>query len=559
MHRIWLIIWLALVKNKFLIGTSWGADEADNRSVTVAANDTAIWPVYFNNDPYDPDFAGDSVNVTFQVDMSVKILEGLFDPAAEAVVTAGSWQGNPWTPWLSDSMEVVEDSIFASTVKIPANVSYQYKFKIGGDIESKDEGWENDPARELNLGSKDTTLAVDYFDRDSVVSQIADGSIEFLVMMDVVEEIGFYDPEVDSLQLRGDFNGWNDENPDDSRMNQNFLNPNEWFLDIPFEDTPVGEKKNFKYFVTLADEESIWEDTYERPLHHGGGNRGVEFAGTDDQIYSAYYDDIDPDWVLNDGIGLEVTFNVDMRPAMDPLLQATPFNPDADTLWWVNEQPLFVATQGWDDTDEMKVLYLEDSDGDTIYSGSLTVSEPSFNAFEYRYGYYSESAAGWQLEPGGFANFAYRVRYAGQNEARSWPVIPWPMPVDTWTNTEIKLDDQETDPYQSYEDYLEATAVGELGEALPAKFKLYNNYPNPFNPSTTLKFDLPKAGVVKLYIYNVLGQKVLTLYDGNLKAGQHVMTWAGQDVHGHQVSSGVYFYRLETENHVAVRKMVMLK
>jgi flagellar hook assembly protein FlgD len=99
----------------------------------------------------------------------------------------------------------------------------------------------------------------------------------------------------------------------------------------------------------------------------------------------------------------------------------------------------------------------------------------------------------------------------------------------------------------------------DLAEVTPNRFKLYKNYPNPFNPSTNLKFDLPEAGVVKLNIYNVLGQKVATVYDGNLKAGQHIMTWSGKDVSGGLVATGVYFFRLETEKHVAVRKMVMLK
>lgn len=539
---------------KFLIGTEWGGDETNNRSVEVAANDTAIWPVYFNDEAYDPDFAGDSVSVTFQVDMSVKMLEGLFDPAAEAVVATGSFQG--WAPAVADSMEdTTGDSIFASTVKMAANVTYEYKYKIGRD--ASDNGYESISNRVLNLAAADTVLDPVFFDNDTVVSEIKDGSIEFVVDMDVLEEIGLYDPEADSLQLRGDFNGWSDSDPDNSRMNQNFLDPNEWFLEIPFEATPVGENKNFKYFVKLADEESIWEDGYERPLGHGGGNRGVEFAGTEDQVYSAPYDDIHTDWVLDGGVDLQVTLMVDMRPAMDPLLQATPFNPAADTVWWISEQPVFTASQGWADTDNMRVLEMKDADGDSIYEGTLTVLEPSFNAFEYRYAYYSVSAEGWQHEPSGFSNFAYRVRYAGQDAARSWPVNPWPMPVDTWTNTEIKSD-QEENPTQSYDDYL-ALAVEEFGEALPARFKLYNNYPNPFNPTTNLKFDLPKAGNVKLYIYNVLGQKVATVYEGNLKAGQHIMTWNGKGVTGSQVASGVYFYKLETESHVAVRKMVMLK
>jgi hypothetical protein len=225
---------------KFLVGTTWGSDEANNRSVSVAANDTAIWPVYFNDEAYDPDFVPDSIAVTFNVDMSVKILEGLFDPSLEAVVVAGSFQGADWTPETSDSMVVATDSVFTSTVKMLANVDYEYKFKIGRNAE--DTGWEQNN-RQFSAAGDDTTLATVFFDNDSVVSDIKDGSIEFVVNMVVVEEIGLYDPTTDSLEVRGDFNGWSDTDPDISLMNQNFLDPNEWFLEVPFEDTPVGENK----------------------------------------------------------------------------------------------------------------------------------------------------------------------------------------------------------------------------------------------------------------------------------------------------------------------------
>lgn len=536
---------------KFLIGTAWGGDETNDRSVSVAANDTAIWPVYFNDEPYDPDFVPDSIAVTFNVDMSIKILEGLFDPAIEAVVAAGSFQG--WQPALADSMVVAYDSVFTSTVKMLANVDYEYKFKIGRSAE--DTGWETDN-RQFSAGGEDTVLAPVFFDNDTIVSEIKDGKIEFTVDLSVLEELGLYDAVNDSLQLRGGFNGWSDSDPTKALMNQNILNPNQWFLEITFEKTPVEQIEEFKFFVNVADTATIWTDGWERPLTHGGGNHMVSFEGTEDQTYFAMYDDVQTDWVIPGGTDLEVTFNVDMRPAMSGV--AIPFDPaNNDTVWWICEQPLFVFNQGWEDTNEMKELFLEDLDGDSIYTGTLAVGDPSFNAYEYRYAYYSESESGWQHEPDGFDNFTRRVRYAGQDAARSFPVSPWPMPVDTWTDETIKTD-QETDPYQSYEDYL-ATSIGDLAEVTPNRFKLYKNYPNPFNPSTNLKFDLPEAGAVKLNIYNVLGQKVATVYDGNLKAGQHTMTWSGKDVNGSLVATGVYFFRLETEKHVAVRKMVMLK
>jgi hypothetical protein len=89
--------------------------------------------------------------------------------------------------------------------------------------------------------------------------------------------------------------------------------------------------------------------------------------------------------------------------------------------------------------------------------------------------------------------------------------------------------------------------------------RLDNNYPNPFNPVTSIRFVLPKAMDVKLEIYNALGQKVTTLIDGKQRQGQHIVNWNGIDSKGYPVSSGIYFYRLNAENYQKTMKMVLMK
>jgi cleaved adhesin domain-containing protein/type IX secretion system substrate protein len=101
--------------------------------------------------------------------------------------------------------------------------------------------------------------------------------------------------------------------------------------------------------------------------------------------------------------------------------------------------------------------------------------------------------------------------------------------------------------------------IGDENLALPKKFALYQNFPNPFNPSTNIKFDLPNQTDVKLVIYNILGQQVVTLIDDNLKPGDYAKTWNGLDQHGSRVATGVYFYKLVTNEHTAVKKLLMVK
>jgi hypothetical protein len=99
------------------------------------------------------------------------------------------------------------------------------------------------------------------------------------------------------------------------------------------------------------------------------------------------------------------------------------------------------------------------------------------------------------------------------------------------------------------------TSVKEVSEiSIPNNYELSQNYPNPFNPSTTIRFSIPQEGIVKLRIYNILGQEVATLINGYRAAGTYNVNWnAGS------LASGLYIYRLETSNTVIAKKMLLMK
>ena len=96
-------------------------------------------------------------------------------------------------------------------------------------------------------------------------------------------------------------------------------------------------------------------------------------------------------------------------------------------------------------------------------------------------------------------------------------------------------------------------------QALPMVAALYQNFPNPFNPSTEIRFDIPTARDVKLRVYNQLGQTVRTLAQTRMKAGSYRINWDGKSEAGHGVSSGVYFYSLEAGDYSQIRKMTLVK
>jgi hypothetical protein len=96
-------------------------------------------------------------------------------------------------------------------------------------------------------------------------------------------------------------------------------------------------------------------------------------------------------------------------------------------------------------------------------------------------------------------------------------------------------------------------------ELLPAEFRLNQNYPNPFNPITNIKFHLPRTTDVRLDVFNILGQRVVTLIDGQMQHGEHVAQWNGENSDGQPVASGIYFYRLSADDFSDSRKMVLIR
>jgi len=95
--------------------------------------------------------------------------------------------------------------------------------------------------------------------------------------------------------------------------------------------------------------------------------------------------------------------------------------------------------------------------------------------------------------------------------------------------------------------------------AVPAKGRLLGNYPNPFNPETTISFDIVSAGNVRIDIFNLKGQKVRTVTDKHFGSGSHKVVWNGDDDAGHGVSSGIYFYQMQADGVVSSKKMVLMK
>jgi hypothetical protein len=116
-------------------------------------------------------------------------------------------------------------------------------------------------------------------------------------------------------------------------------------------------------------------------------------------------------------------------------------------------------------------------------------------------------------------------------------------------NTGWYVDDIKITNYQG-----PPTGIGNLTGIIPDKYSLEQNYPNPFNPTTNIKFALPKSGFVKLTIYDITGRAINTLLNETKEAGSYSILFNGENL-----ASGVYYYKIESNNFVDTKKMILIK
>jgi hypothetical protein len=103
---------------------------------------------------------------------------------------------------------------------------------------------------------------------------------------------------------------------------------------------------------------------------------------------------------------------------------------------------------------------------------------------------------------------------------------------------------------------LKSTSVGiqSISSQIPDKYKLENNYPNPFNPSTNIKFQIPEKSFTSIIVYDMIGREVMTLMNEELNAGYYNYQFNAKNL-----NSGIYFYAIRTENFSETKKMVLIK
>ncbi len=443
-----------------------------------------------------------------------------------------------------------------------AGTEQPYKFVFedyDADNDNTIIGWEGDPNRTFTIPSNDSTLYWKYFDRSAPVSgeQPVVSTLLFTVDTSPLETIGLYDRgRGDSLEVRGEFNGWNCDNPDICEL-----------LRVPGTDLFEGAfsveafpNSNFgyKFFINHNNENFVSEfgddppSGWEEPLSTTGANRSFTFEGANEQdLGIQFFNDILPGNIIPDGTSIDVTFQVRMDSAL--VNDAAPFDPAVDTVTVeLQGDALWAFTQGVKrlndeersfTTDPSKIV-LTDDDGDGLYTGVLTVDGPTYGSIQYKYTYGGNDS--FTPEMGGTTSDIgrRRLRFIVRNEDGSWPA--------EWTFPEESYQPEGTLPFEM--NPAAPTAIERIGDELPTKIALEANYPNPFNPVTNIEYSLTDTEQISIKVYDLTGRLVSTLLDSVMPAGSYRVTFDAQDL-----ASGIYVYRLESTSATITRKMVLLK
>jgi hypothetical protein len=409
--------------------------------------------------------------------------------------------------------------------------------------------------------------------------------ILFAVDMSVAKLGGRFNDAEDVVTVAGSFNGWSTTT---DTLLQDFQNP-DLYTALVAADLEVPSTVMYKFVIGKAADATPqgWESGNDRQLPVTGQEETPELTNLVGGA-APYYDRVGPDMILSEETTF--TFEVDARPVYYYLADNGRLPNDTQTGDPVdNFTSLYVngplagnadglgdwATWGPNDLGQLPSRQLVDDGtggdavaGDSVYTVQLTFSAGTPNMLVGKYGtdgYDNEGGFGadhrFPLDP---AMTTLRTVYGGIlgadgkiNDANG-PTNPegvgdWDKYIlispDSLEAVAVKDDEGKDGDEDAW------SIVTDIeGSEVPTTFALYAAYPNPFNPSAQIRFDVAEAGQVSLQVFDLLGRHVATLQDGMLTAGQHKVTFEASDL-----PSGTYIYRMQAAGKVLTKTMVLVK
>ncbi len=483
--------------------------------------------------------------VTFQVNMTVQTDLGNFVPASDSVFIRGAFQG--WSGYTHRLADGDADGIYTGEFDIAArpDTAYGYKFVL---VHEGTDTWESLPNdREVTVGSDPITLPVVFF---SDVQAAFDCEVFFQVDMSVQILTNNFEPEADWIVVRGGhpaIGSWGGA----TRLFEETGNPGVFSAWIEFDDVALDPPTEYK-FVILHDGDvndgTGWEQL------PGNVNRSFDPTGDEPDNFPppngngyaelpldlVYYGDVGPDDVITQDV--DVIFQVEITPLLGRLADQG-FVVDVqtgDTVFSV--QSIQVAgpspyLNNWPWGNFAQEYFLNDNGtngdlaaGDDVWAVTIPMLAGTPREITYKYG-----ANQYDVEAGVARN---------HNRTLDDSEPTFRFDIDCWGSPDVM--------YAGWPCLI--SDADDSNVPVISDFALEQNFPNPFNPSTTIAFNLTQSNLTSLKVFDVLGRTVGTIDMGRMSMGRHTVSFDGSNL-----SSGVYFYQLESGAFTAIRKMLLLK
>jgi len=486
-----------------------------------------------------------TIPVTFQVDMGAQVAKGIFVPGTDQVVVRGSFQadaGDPGGNWQGAFFTGTDpdgDTIYTVIANLPvANVGtlYEYKFVKAPD------SWEGSPNRTFTLASPSMILPVYWFNDDSAYVTLMTNTLNFTADLTGIygSGVGYFDPNSDSIQVEGlDWDGLGTIVSGERRLYEDPLAPGFFTTSISFKGVLSDSTKwKFRAYPEARFTNTGWETGGDRWYIYGPEGTTVNLDPIVPRIYPSSGPLVSP---------VNVLFQVNMVGAVNRYNGST-INPA--TLIFAGVKGGSKAIGDWSgnwvvaDTVTQTTGYpyitvLNDAGingdkiaGDNVWSKIVTFPDSSqTGAIEFKFTAYYPNA---DTINGGTTPLDNE---GGFGENHIFILRPQTSTIELRNN---------------FGDFL--TSVKENPDLTPETFSLLQNYPNPFNPSTTISYTVAKDGFVTLKVYNIMGEEVAILMNNVQKAGGYDVSFDAS-----RLSTGVYFYTLNTGSFTATKKMMLIK
>jgi hypothetical protein len=470
--------------------------------------------------------------------MNVQEFLGNFNPGADdTVVVRGSfndWAGNQDYCTLSDT-------VYTCTVDIAETGMIEYKFVIvPGD--GGDDVWEGIANRTFDVPSGGGTIDPVYFNDQGW--EFTDVEVLFRVDMYVQILNETFDPETDWVIVRGGHENLGNWGGTGSGEMERETGTDIYSIWVQFDQLSVGQTTEYK-FVILEDANpdlAVWEQSDNRSFAPTG-EEPDNFPPGDPNGYGeimpdvVYFSNVTPDDIITRDV--LVRFHVDVRPAFYKIADPDSFIIDVqtgDTVWSVDEVDVagFFNNWPWGGFDPAHIahddgVYPDVLAGDSVYAAGIQFFEGDPKQLIYKYG-----INGYDVEAGFAENHEVEIDDSGPN-FNIWP----------------------PDVFGSQGSLYDPWMIGVIEDPVayvPETFRVAGNYPNPFNPSTMIRFELPVASEVNLLVFNIAGEAIFEYTTDRLNPGVYQIPFDGSNL-----ASGVYVYQLQAGSFTSTQKMVLMK